>query len=75
MPYLDLIRPDAPADREYEETNEPADAAHAGWPREMRTAFAPVRFEPPAGCLGPVVCARIGSCDRHAGGRPCEVVA
>ena len=53
-----------------------AEAAAADeWTRQMRAAFAPARFDPPAGCLGPIACARLGSCDRHAAGRSCPVDA
>ena len=30
---------------------------------------APVRYLPPAGCLGPTACARLGPCARHAAAR------
>ena len=45
------------------------------WTRQMRDSFAPVRFDPPAGCLGPFVCARLGPCDRRAAGRQCPIDA
>jgi hypothetical protein len=34
---------------------------------------APIRYLPPAGCLGRRICARLGPCDRHAKGTPCSV--
>ncbi len=47
--------------------------ADNAWLDGVRTAFAPILHLPPAGCLGPRVCSRIGPCDRHAAGRPCRV--
>ena len=44
-----------------------------GWLREVRASYAPILHLPPRGCLGPSVCSRVGPCDRHAAGRPCDV--
>jgi len=43
------------------------------WLREMRASYAPILHVPPAGCLGPRACSRLGPCDRHAAGSPCLV--
>ncbi|MDP9364974.1 MAG: PLATZ transcription factor family protein [Chloroflexota bacterium] len=44
-----------------------------GWNMGVREAFAPILHFPPPGCVGPVACARLGPCDRHAAGAPCRV--
>ena len=76
MPYLDLIRPQPAAEPDDEQTKEPpVEAAADGWDREMRAAFAPIRHDPPPGCIAATVCGRIGPCDRHRAGRSCEAQA
>ncbi len=69
MPLLDLIRPDAPRESEYEETKKPL----AEWVREMRTDFAPILHLPPAECSALSACSRLGPCDRHDADRPCHI--
>ena len=49
--------------------------AAGGWTGAMRAAFAPLVHTPPAGCIAPAVCGRIGRCDRTAAGRPCHMGA
>lgn len=86
MPLLDLIRPDAQKESGYERTKEsPAD--DVWWPdpakrvlpptadadaRGIHTAFAPILHLPPAECIAPIACSRLGQCERHAAGRPCQ---
>ena len=66
-------------DRERSEKSEERSVAPPatddGWANEMRSASAAALHLPPTGCLGPRVCSRIGVCDRHAAGRPCEVAS
>ena len=69
MPLLDLIRPDAPRESEYEETKKPPDE----WEREMRASFAPILHLPPKSCIAPSACSRLGPCDRHTDGQPCQI--
>ena len=52
-----------------------AAAADDGWTAPMRAAFAPVLHMPPEGCIGPRACSRLGPCERHARGEPCETEA
>ena len=52
-----------------------AAAADDGWTARMRAASAPIRHLPPAGCIGPLACSRLGPCERHARGAPCAEMA
>ena len=54
-------------------TTTPRSADADGWDRGTRAAYAPILLLPPRGCLGPIVCARLGRCERADAGRPCRV--
>lgn len=38
-----------------------------------RGAATPILMLPPATCIAPIACSRLGPCDRHADGQPCQV--
>ncbi len=73
MPYLDLIQAEPLTSPANEETKKPASTSDDPWLAQVRGAFAPVLYLPPRGCLGRSVCSRLGPCDRHAAGQPCDV--
>ena len=52
----------------------PPDPAAIWW-KDSPAATAPISWIPPRECVGPVACARLGPCVRHAAGRPCRVAA
>ena len=43
------------------------------WSDRVPAASSAIRYLPPRGCLGPQVCSRIGPCERHRAGTPCEI--
>lgn len=43
------------------------------WEERLPEGTAPIRHRPPAACFVPAACARLGPCDRHAAGAPCQV--
>ena len=45
------------------------------WDRGMRASYGAILHLPPRGCIAPIACSRLGPCERHAGGRSCEVAS
>ena len=45
------------------------------WDRGARTSYGAILHLPPRGCIGPIVCSRLGPCQRHAAGQGCEVAS
>ena len=43
------------------------------WTDRVPAGSSPILYLPPRGCLGPRVCSRIGPCERHLAGNPCEI--
>ncbi len=43
------------------------------WIDRVPAGSSPILYLPPQGCLGPRVCSRIGPCERHLAGNPCEI--
>lgn len=43
------------------------------WTDRVPAGSSAIRYLPPRRCLGPRVCSRIGPCERHLAGSPCEV--
>ena len=42
------------------------------WQPQVRAAYSPERHPTPAGCFARLACSRLGPCERHARGEPCE---
>jgi hypothetical protein len=66
------------ADERNEGNEETLDAVKAEpipvwWNDRVPAGSSAIRYLPPRGCRGPQVCSRIGPCDRHRAGAPCEV--
>ena len=60
-----------PEREESERSEERAGPAGVWWDDRMPAGSAPILCLPPAGCIAPRACARLGPCERHAAGRPC----
>ncbi len=45
------------------------------WPADIRSEHAPIRHLPAPECVAPIICSRLGRCDRFEAGDPCSAVA
>ncbi len=58
-----------------DESDERVSGDGVWWDDRVPASSAPVFYLPPRTCLGPRICARVGPCERHKEGEPCEIIS